>query len=243
MKIKDLPLQNRPRERFLKYGPEVLSDAELMAILLRTGTKGENVIDMSNRLIAEYGLDKLFECSLKELQEIKGIGPSKAMQILTVAELGRRHRNSQKPITKITCAEDVFNYFHERLKDKKQEEFWVLLLNTKNVIIKEEFIAKGVLDAAIVHPREIFKPAIKNSASKIILVHNHPSGDPTPSAEDLDITEKIIEIGEQMEIKVLDSVIVGDEHSVRDINGNFGRELVVKDSKGKKGYWSWIEER
>jgi len=100
MKIRDMPKQNRPRERFLKHGPEALSDSELFAILLRTGKPGENVIDMSNRLIAEYGLDKLFECSLKELQAISGIGPSKAMQILTIAELGKRHTQAQKPIKK-----------------------------------------------------------------------------------------------------------------------------------------------
>ncbi|MDP3027523.1 MAG: DNA repair protein RadC [Nanoarchaeota archaeon] len=217
MKILDFPKEGRPRERFLKLGPEALSDAELFAILLRTGTrgkkgeKGENVIEMSNRLIAEYGLDKLLECSLKELQEIKGIGPAKAMQILTIAELQKRINQSKKPIKKISCAEDVFNYFHERLKDKKEEHFYVLLLDTKNNIIGEQLISKGILDASIIHPREVFKPAIKNSASKIILAHNHPSGDPAPSAEDLDITEKLIKAGEEIGISVLDSVIIGGD--------------------------------
>jgi len=210
MKIKDIPEQNRPRERFLKFGPEVLSDAELFAIILRTGTSHENVVDMSNRLIAEYGLDKLFECSLKELQKIKGIGPSKAMQILSMVELEKRHNQTKNLIKKISCAEDVFKYFHERLKDKKEEYFYVLMLNTKNNIIGEELISKGILDASVIHPREIFKPAIKNSASKIILVHNHPSGDPHPSDEDLEITEKLAKVGEELGIKVLDSVIIGD---------------------------------
>ncbi|MFH1365091.1 MAG: DNA repair protein RadC [archaeon] len=209
MRIKDLPEQNRPRERFLKHGPEVLSDAELLAIILRTGTVNENVVDVSNRLIAEYGLDKLFECSLKELEKIKGIGPSKAMQILTIAELQRRINQSKKPIKKITCAEDVFNHFNERLKDKKEEHFYILMLNTQNYIIGEQLISKGILDASIVHPREIFRPAIKNSCSKIILVHNHPSGDPTPSAEDNEITRRLINAGEELGIKVIDSVIVG----------------------------------
>src|SRR3989344_5609165 len=185
MKILDIPKEGRPRERFLKLGPEALSDAELFAILLRTGSKGENVIDMSNRLIAEYGLDKLFECSLKELQEIKGIGPSKAMQILTIAELQKRANQSKNPVKKISCVRDVFNLMHERLKDKKEEHFYVLMLSTKNNLIGEPvLISKGILDSSIVHPREVFKPAIKNSASKIILVHNHPSGDPNPSQED-----------------------------------------------------------
>ena len=217
MKILDFPKQNRPRERFLKLGPEVLSDAELFAILLRTGTrgkkgeKGENVIDMSNRLIKEYRLDKLFECSLKELQEIKGIGPSKAMQILTIAKIQKRINQSKHPIKKITCAEDVFNYFHERLKDKKEEHFYILMLDTKNNIINEQLISKGILDASIIHPREVFKPAIKNSASKIILVHNHPSGDPNPSNEDLEITEKLTNAGEEIGISVLDHVILGGD--------------------------------
>ena len=209
MKIKEMPLQNRPRERFLKYGAEVLSDAELFAIFLRTGTIGENVTDMSNRLIAEYGLDKLFDCSLKELQKIKGIGPGKAMQVLAMSELGKRYKDSQRPVKKINCAEDVFNLFHERLKDKKEEHFYVLILNTQNYIIDEQLVSKGILDASIIHPREVFRPAIKNSASKIVLVHNHPSGDPTPSQEDLEITKKLIDIGEGLGIKVVDSVVLG----------------------------------
>jgi len=211
MKIKDLPEQNRPRERFLEKGPEALSDAELFAILLRTGTIGENVIDMSNRLINEYGLDKLFDCSLKELQEINGIGPSKAMQILTIAEIQKRISQSKKPVKKISCAEDVFKLFQDRLKDKNEEHFYVLMLNNQNNIIAEQEVSKGILDASIIHPREVFKPAIKNSASKIILVHNHPSGDPEPSGEDLDITEKLTEAGNQIGIKILDHVIIGKE--------------------------------
>jgi DNA repair protein RadC len=143
MKIKDMPDSSRPRERFLKYGKEALSDAELFAIILRTGTRGkldenkklmsgENVIDMSNRLIKEYSLEKLFDCSLKELQQIKGIGPSKSMQILAMSELGKRYNNSKNPVEKITNAKDVFNYFHEKLKNEKQEHFYVLILNSQN---------------------------------------------------------------------------------------------------------------
>ncbi len=212
MKIKDFPKQSRPRERFLKFGAEALSDAELFAILLRTGSKGENVVEMSNRLIAEYGLDKLFECSLKELQEIKGIGPSKAMQILTIAEIQKRINQSKKPVKRVSCAEDVFNLMHERLKDKKEEYFYVLMLDTKNNLIGEPvLISKGILDASIIHPREVFKPAIKNSAAKIILVHNHPSGDATPSGEDMEITEKLMSIGDELGINVLDSVVVGGD--------------------------------
>ena len=211
MRIKDIPKEGRPRERFLKYGPETLSDAELFAIILRTGTLDENVIDVSNRLIGEYGLDKLFECSLKELQKIKGIGPSKAMQILAMSELGKRSAQSKKPIKKISSAKDVFDLFHERLKDKKQEEFYVLMLNSKNHVIKEQFIYKGTLDSAIIEPREIFKEAIKHSASKIIMVHNHPSGDHKPSDEDVEVTRRIDSLGKDLSINLLDHIIIGKD--------------------------------
>jgi DNA repair protein RadC len=220
MKIKDIPKEGRPRERFLKQGSEALSDAELFAILLRTGTKGENVVDMSNRLIAEYGLDNLFECSLKELQEIKGIGPSKAMQILAMSEILKRIHLSEKPIKKISCSKDVFYYFHDRLKSKKEEHFYVLMLNNQNNIIGEHFVSKGILDASIIHPREVFRFAIKNAASKIIIAHNHPSGNSDPSMEDLEITEKLIKSGEELGIKMLDHIILGKER-----------------------YWSWLENK
>ncbi|MBS3085083.1 DNA repair protein RadC [Candidatus Pacearchaeota archaeon] len=222
MKILDFPKEGRPRERFLKLGPEALSDAELFAILLRTGTRGkknekgelmpgENVIEMSNRLINEYGVDKLLECSLIELQKIKGIGLAKAMQILTIAELQKRVNQSKKPVKKISCAEDVFNHFHDRLKDEKQENFYILMLDTKNNIIGEQLISKGILDASIIHPREVFKPAIKNSASKIILVHNHPSGDPTPSREDEEMTKDFKKTGKMLGISLVDHIIIGKE--------------------------------
>jgi len=220
MKIKDLPDSSKPRERFLKHGKEALSDAELFAIILRTGNKQENVVDMSNRLIKEYSLEKLYDCSLKELQNIKGIGPSKAMQILAMGELGKRYNNSKSPIKKITSSKDVYVHFKERLKNKKQEHFYVLLLNNQNIIIKEELISKGVLDSAILDPREVFKPAIKNSSAKIILIHNHPSGNPNPSREDIEITKILIESGNLLRIKILDHIIIGGEE-----------------------YWSWIENQ
>ncbi len=220
MKILDMPNQNRPRERFLKVGPEGLSDAEILAILLRTGSKGENVVDMSNRLIAEYGLDKLMECSLEELEKIKGIGKTKAMQILAIAELEKRINQSKNPVKKITCAKDVFDLMHNELKDKKEEHFYVLLLNNQNNVIKKELISKGILDSAILHPREVFRPAIKHSAARIILVHNHPSGNSQPSSEDLDITQRLTAVGGDLGIRVLDHVIVG---------------------RGE--WWSWMERK
>lgn len=210
MKIKEMPDDSRPREKLIKLGPENLTNAELLAIIFVIGTPGENVVDMSNRLINQYGLDKLNECSLKELQQIKGIGEAKACQLQSLFEFNKRHNMSKNPIKKITNAEDVFNHFHERLKDKKEEHFYILMLNTQNIIIGEQLISKGILDASIVHPREIFRPAIKNSASKIILVHNHPSGDPKPSTEDNEITRRLMNAGEELGVKIVDSVIVGE---------------------------------
>jgi DNA repair protein RadC len=220
MKILDMEKNSRPRERLQEFGVESLSDAELLSIILRTGTKSENVIDMSNRLIALYGIDELFNCTIKELEKINGIGKGKAMQLLAVSELGKRIRLKERKQEKINSAKDIFNLFEERLKSKKQEYFYTVLLNTKNYVISIQKISMGILDASIIHPREIFKSAIRNSASRIVLVHNHPSGDPEPSEEDLDITNKLIESGELIGIEVLDHVIIGDNK-----------------------YWSWIEDR
>jgi DNA repair protein RadC len=211
MKIKDLPNDSKPRERFLKYGPEALSDAELFAIILRTGNKNENVLEVANKLIAEYGIDKLFDCSVKELRKIKGIGKTKAIELLTIAELAKRYSSFKREIKHISSAKDVFDLYHERLKDEKQENFYVLMLNNKNNIIKEELISKGVLDSAIIHPREVFKPAIKNSSARIILIHNHPSGDPKPSEEDVKVTKQIKEASKFVSIELVDHIIVGRE--------------------------------
>ena len=190
-------------------GATVLSDAELLAIILQQGTQEENVIDMSHRLIATYGLDKLSCCSLVELQKIKGIGPAKAMQIKAVFELNKRvkYQNNGKVIK---TAKDVFNYCWPKMKDLDREQFRVLLLDSKNKVIKDEVVSVGTLNASIIHPREVFKTAIKESANAIILVHNHPSGDVMPSHEDKEITSKLIEGGETLNIKVMDHVIVGE---------------------------------
>jgi DNA repair protein RadC len=212
MKLLDIVKDSRPRERLVKFGVENLSDAELLAIIFGTGTHNENVIDMSNRLISKFGLAELFSSSLKELQEIKGIGEAKAMKILAMNEVGKRRNLSLKSKNRILKALDVFDMFYEKLKDEKKEHFFIILMDTKNKILSYQKISMGILDASIIHPREIFKPAIKNSAAKIILVHNHPSGDPLPSNEDILITEKLIEIGELIGIEVLDHVIIGDKY-------------------------------
>jgi len=211
MKIKEMLEDSRPRERLVKFGVENLSDSEVLALILEKGTKQENVIEMSDRLISKYGLDKLSQCSLKELQEIKGIGFAKACQILALFEFNKRHNLAKQEIKHIKSAKDVFNLFHEKLKDENQENFFILMLNNKNYVIGQELITKGSLDNSIAHPREIFKPAIKNSASKIILIHNHPSGDPSPSKSDLDLTDELIKSGEYLGVNVVDHVIIGKD--------------------------------
>lgn len=212
MKVHDIAKESRPRERLEVFGAESLSDAELLSIIFGMGTKGNNVIDMSNALISEYGFSNLFECSLTELQKISGIGKSKAMQIVSIGEILKRKNSFKKKKTKISKAKDVFDLFFDKMKDEKKEYFFIVLLDTKNNIISVEKISTGILDASIIHPREIFKPAIKNSAARIILVHNHPSGDPHPSDEDLSITRKLIDIGDLIGIEVLDHVIIGDSY-------------------------------
>lgn len=210
MKIKDIVKESRPRERFQNYGPKSLSEPELLAIILRTGSIGESVLDLSNKLISEFGLKNLFDLSIEELIKIKGIGKGKAIQILVISELIRRINCSINKLDKITSAKDVFNLFKENYRGVKKEIFSILLLDTQNKIIKVEEISIGILDASIIHPREIFKSAIRASSSKIILIHNHPSGESRPSQEDLEITKKMIEIGEFIGIEVLDHVIMGD---------------------------------
>jgi DNA repair protein RadC len=208
MKIKDIPLQNRPRERFSRLGASVLSDAELLAIILQNGTCGENIIDVSNRLITEFGLNKLSSLSLKELQTIKGIGPAKAMQIKAVFELNKRVKIQNGQIA-LSSPKEVFDYLQPKMSCLDKEHFVVLLLDSKNKLIKEETVSIGTLNSSVIHPREIFKSAIKESANSIILVHNHPSGNPLPSAEDKQITERLLKAGEVISIEIIDHIIIG----------------------------------
>ena len=165
-------------ERLEKLGPSVLSDAELLAVILRIGNKKENVVDMSNRLISKYGFDKLSMCTLSELQEINGIGISKACQILALFELNKRHSYSKINGKPIKTAKDVFSHCSPRLYSLDREHFMILHLDSKNRVLKNEVVSIGALTGTIAHPREVFKSAIKESAHSVILVHNHPSGSP-----------------------------------------------------------------
>jgi len=213
MRIKDIPKENRPRERLKQNGVEALSNSELLAVILQKGTQKENVIDMSNRLLSKYSIDKLSECSLTELKDIPGIGDAKAMQIMALFELSKRVKSGSIAEKVVSNSSDIANYYMERMKGLKREHLIAVFLDSKNKIINDKVISIGTLNSSLVHPREVFKEAIKCSANAIILVHNHPSGDCGPSSEDIEITDRVKEAGEMVGIKLLDHVIVGkDKH-------------------------------
>lgn len=213
--IKDLPEGERPRERLLKYGAENLTDAELLAIIIRTGSRSETAVNLSQRLLlgekGVNGLRFLVEASIEELGKIKGIGIAKAAQIKAAIEIGKRLASlsqSERPVIK--CPGDVRNLLMEEMRYLDKEYFKIILLNIKNQVIHVEDVSVGSLNSSIVHPREIFKIAIRRSSAALILVHNHPSGDPTPSGEDVEITRRLVESGKLLGIGVLDHVIIGD---------------------------------
>jgi DNA repair protein RadC len=215
--IKDWPEDERPRERLKKYGAESLSDAQLLAIILRTGdkTSGRSAVDLAMALIGKFGdfrsMDTLSILELRSVKDIKGIGDAKAAQIKAAFEIGRRMLSGGS-VSKILfrSSEDVVNYYIPLMKNLKKEIFKAVLLNNKNKIIRDVNVSEGILTASLVHPREVFNPAIKESAASIILVHNHPSGDPSPSQEDIEITQRLVKSGEIVGIKVLDHIIIGD---------------------------------
>lgn len=211
MRIQDISLQNRPRERMLHYGEKSLSDAELLAIILQKGTKKENALEVANKLLSEYNLEKLSDLTINELRGIPGIGLVKALQIKALLELTSRIGSVPRHLVRVKKPKDIYNYMAKPLFNLKQEHFFVLCLDTKNQIVSDKLLAKGTLNAALVHPREIFKEAIKNSANSFILVHNHPSGDPEPSEEDIRMTEEIIKASELIGIRMLDHIIIGNE--------------------------------
>ncbi len=211
LRIHDMQKEERPRERLIKNGASALSDSELLAIILRTGSRQENVINLCQRIIREYNLKQLSQANLTQLIKIHGIKESKAAQIIACFELARRlesFNEEEKP--KINSPEDVYRRIYPMMREQKKEMFIELCLDTKNQIIKEGTISIGSLNANIVHPREVFKMALTESAAHIIVAHNHPSGDPTPSREDIEITKKLVETGNIMGITVLDHVIIGD---------------------------------
>jgi len=211
--VHDIPFSERPRERLIKHGVAALSQQELLALILGRGTRGESVMVTAQSLLSEFRtIKKLATASVEEITSVKGIGIAKATQIKAALELSKRLEEHDNPRPKIAVKspEDVIKAVENQVKGKKKEHFYVLSLDTRNRLIESEEVSKGNLDSSIVHPREVFQKAISNSAASVIFVHNHPSDDPTPSSDDIQLTKRLIEVGELMGIEVLDHIIVCD---------------------------------
>ena len=211
--VKDIPLEKRPREKLISNGVDTLSDIELLSIILKSGTKNKSVYELSKEIINNISLiSNLKECDINLLLKIKGIGKAKACEIISSIELGKRiYLQTNKKDKKIKSSKDVFDSMKSFLKDKKQEYFYCLYLNNKNEIIERRLLFMGTVNKSIVHPREVFKYAYLSSASGIVCVHNHPSGDINPSKEDINLTKTLIEIGKIQAIPILDHVIIGND--------------------------------
>lgn len=205
-KIKDLPRIERPREKLLRYGPEKLSNSELLAILLRTGQKGKNVVELAGGILKRHGAQNLPNLDIKTLKEFPGIGPAKACEIVACFELGKRLLQRKQAEIYLKPV-DVWNELRD-LRNHKKEHFVIFYLDSRNQEIKREIISIGSLNANLVHPREVFEPAVRNLAAQIILAHNHPSNDPEPSEDDLEITKRLVESGKILGIEVVDHIIV-----------------------------------
>lgn len=212
--IKRWPEAERPREKLCKHGPEALTDAELLALVLRTGnaTGGQSAIDLGRELLREFGdLRTLAGATITEICRLKGTGPAKAASVKASLELANRCQARRlASYDRYTSPQQVYEHYHFNYRDRRKEYFLTLLLDGKNRVIREVRISEGSLNQSIVHPREVFNPAVRESAAAIILVHNHPSGDPAPSREDIEITRRLKEAGELLGIKVLDHIIIGD---------------------------------
>lgn len=210
--IKNWPEEERPRERLLKDGPETLSLSQLMAIVLRTGGAGKTAIELAMELIERFRtLQRIEEASTKELLQTKGMGIAKIAQLKAAFELGRRlMREPAMPEIILSSPSHVYDYYGPKFKGLKKEVFYCAILDTKNRLIKDVRVSEGTLTNSLVHPREAFKEAVKESANSVIFIHNHPSGDPSPSPDDLKVTETLIEAGRIMGIRVLDHIIIGD---------------------------------
>jgi DNA repair protein RadC len=210
--IMDWPEAERPRERLLAQGPEALSDAHLLAILLRVGRQDASAVEVAMEILHEVrGVSGLVHCGLQELCAIPGVGMAKAAQLKAALELGRRAMVS--PLStgvRISSSTELFKHFHPRVRNLRHEIFTIVLLDAKNAIIREATVSEGTLTHSLVHPREVFQLAIRESAASVILLHNHPSGDPTPSQEDRLLTSRLISAGHVLGIRVLDHLVVGD---------------------------------
>ena len=210
--IGDWPKTERPRERLLSEGAESLSDAQLLAILLRVGRQDASAVNVGMEVLGRVGgIVGLLHCSTEELCAIPGVGPAKAAQLKAAVEVGKRAVSAPLTTgTRINSSADLFKHYHARLRDLRHEIFAVVLLDAKNQVIRDVTISEGSLTLSIVHPREVFIPAMRASAAGVIFLHNHPSGDPTPSQEDRLLTARLVSAGALLGIQVLDHLIVGD---------------------------------
>jgi len=210
-RINSWPAEERPRERLYAKGAEALADAELLALQLGTGTPGQTAVDLARTLLARYGsLTGLAGRTVTELAGIKGVGRAKAVRLAAAFELTRRLRSRDNDgKVALGSPDQVFAHFGPLMEDLKKEVFRVILLDAQNGLLRDVVVSEGTLSASLVHPREVFKPAILEPAASVILVHNHPSGDPTPSKEDLRLTRQLVECGRLLDLRVHDHVIIG----------------------------------
>ena len=210
LKIRDLPEDERPREKLLARGPDALTNAELVAILLRTGRRGMNVVEVARELLDRYrSFAELSRCSVRELSEIKGIGPAKALELVAAFNLGKRF--AQEPLTqqKLDSPALIYKLLADEMRMLRTESLRVVLLDTRYRLMRVESVSMGSMNESIAHPREIFRPAITYSAYAVIVVHNHPSGDASPSQTDHSLTRRLAEAAELLQIKLLDHIIIG----------------------------------
>jgi DNA repair protein RadC len=209
--IKSLPIDEQPREKLIRHGVQNLSNSELLAIILRVGNKKENVLELSRKILNKFDINKLSNISYNEVKKFKGINKAKSCQILACFELARRLACFQEYYEPIKKPRDIFKLLHPYMRNLKQEQFIGVYLNKNNYIIRREIISIGTLDVSLIHPRDVFKHAITDGATSVILVHNHPSGNPKPSKNDIIATEIINKGAGILGLKILDHIIIGND--------------------------------
>jgi len=233
-RVRDVPERQRPRELLDRFGVESVPDNVLLAVILRSGVRGLSVIDLAQQLLNRYGsLTAMASASVDEFVKLRGMGKTKAQVLKSALELAKRlSEETMVELTRINAPEDIARLLREKSRTLDKEVFWVLLLNTRNALKAPPLeITRGLLDASIVHPREVFRDAIQTASAAIVLAHNHPSGDPKPSAEDIRITKQLVKAGQIIEIQVLDHIILG-KPSASDKKGFFSmREAGIVEFK------------
>ena len=223
--VKHWPEDERPRERLIALGASALSDTQLLAIIIRNGKAGRTALDLGRELLNKFGsLAGIGQAGVKEICAIEGMGPAKAAELKAAIEIGRRYQKPTLAGASLCSSQDVAEYYRPRMRDLKKEVFRCALLDTKNKMIRDEEVSIGSLSSSIVHPRDTFKAAVRESAAAVIFIHNHPSGDIKPSQEDILLTRRLVQAGEVLGIQVLDHIIIGDgvHFSFRD-NGMIAR--------------------